>query len=467
MGDTGFQYEAIADALRSTDPATALNVFVGDGSAPASEEVLRSLLYKNDNNYGGELKAINGYMRGSPFTLPAGNVQALAGFEYQHEKIDWNSGTSQYVDPIAGSDKSQAIFFEARAPILSRGVAGGTREVATLTAAYRRESTNRYEEDARTSVLGLEVRPQPNLLLRATHSTAFKPISIYRASQEVYHWINPVFDPQRNGEQANPEATWGGGIARGLRPETSTSKTAGITYLPSRLWQLSLTYWDIEVLDGFRSTNAQFLVDNEQYFPGRVTRDPMTGVITAVDIRNINIGVAESSGFDISLKGHFATDYGRFFPALDATYTQKYITVIGSGAEATSNLGVRRDEGWAPRWKIVPRIAWQMDDRYSVNIAARYVSAYVDPVPLYTGPSAGERQTLGSLWFVDLTAGYEFDQSRLLQSYGLETAKVSLIANNLFNKLPEFCNSCGAWGYDMMQNDIMGRYVGVELKVGL
>src|SRR3546814_6777416 len=61
---------------------------------------------------------------------------------------------------------------------------GEVWERAALTGAMRRETSDRFESAMRTETVGLEVRPFKSLLLRATYSTAFRPLLTYRAVQE-------------------------------------------------------------------------------------------------------------------------------------------------------------------------------------------------------------------------------------------------------------------------------------------
>src|SRR3546814_12225135 len=76
------------------------------------------------------------------------------------------------------------------------------RELLATTAAVRRESIGRSNEDATTSMFGLEFRPSGSLLIRTTYSSAFKPILAYDAVRpaEIYPFPTRVSDPAFHGQ---------------------------------------------------------------------------------------------------------------------------------------------------------------------------------------------------------------------------------------------------------------------------
>src|SRR3546814_12014220 len=101
---------------------------------------------------------------------------------------------------INGSSESRASFAEVRVPVWSPRT-GEVWERVALTGAMRRETSDRFESAMRTETVGLEVRPFTSLLLRATYSTAFRPLLHYRAVQDPRErtpFINaPIFNPNQ------------------------------------------------------------------------------------------------------------------------------------------------------------------------------------------------------------------------------------------------------------------------------
>src|SRR3546814_6039023 len=67
----------------------------------------------------------------------------------------------------------------------------------------------------------------------------------------------------------------------------------------------------------------QFIVDNEDQYPGRVVRSAESGLIEQIDGRQINIALMNASGVDVDMNGYWATAVGDFMASVSATYTYK------------------------------------------------------------------------------------------------------------------------------------------------
>src|SRR3546814_2659485 len=123
-------------------------------------------------------------MRVKLFKRPVGNVSGLVSAESQKQKVRLETESLSFIGSnINGSSESRASFAEVRVPVWSPRT-GEVWERAALTGAMRRETSDRFESAMRTETVGLDVRPFKSLLLRATYSTAFRPLLTYRAVQE-------------------------------------------------------------------------------------------------------------------------------------------------------------------------------------------------------------------------------------------------------------------------------------------
>lgn len=459
-----FDGDAVIAALQSTDPATALNPFAGDGSLPWTEELLTSLLLPaNEADLASELRDITGFVRGPLIKLPAGDVLGLVGGEYQKQTLENSlSGAAALSDD---GDTSRAVFGELRVPLWA-GKRQDSRERLALTGALRRESSGRFESAATTETIGMEFRPWRPLLFRATYSTAFKPLPVF-SIRESTMFDTFVSDPQFGGQQFPVQAILGGGVPPGLKPETSKNRTLGLVYSPTADWRMTLTYWSNRLDNRFTSPGLVFLVENEANFPERINRDPDTGFITSIDIRPINVTLTNVEGIDLAVDGRWSTRHGDFVPSLAATYTLKHEEQVLPNLPVQDHLAIRRNTGWSPRWKIVPRLGWDYLDRFYATLSGRYVSAYEDPTPLFTGPDTGTQLTLGDIWLVDLNVDLNIGGWLAADSKMLSGTRLNLGANNLFDQGLDFCNSCGSTGYDASQYDILGRTLYAELKLSL
>lgn len=473
---TGNVYSFVSNrfpqVLNTSDPSRAVNLFSGDGSAPASLEVLRSLMSLTETDFGAEVTGVNAFAHGPLLALPAGDLQALFGIEYQKQALISNvqfydAGELVPVEAEHGPNYAKAMFTELRAPILA--AQDGSSGKLTATGAFRVEDTGRMAERASTETLGLEFRPFPGLLLRGMHSTAFKPLPIYSAIQSTH--LEParqtVTDPTLGGASFPVSTIYGGGLPPGLRPEISQTQSFGLV-LDASNSRISASFWKTHLDDLLSSASSpQFFLDNEDELPGRVIRDPTSGVPVTVDMRRFNVNNVDMNGVDVTAEGRWETaGNGDFSLAVSATYTHKYEQQLTSNASVQNHLGVIRNGGWAPRWKIVPRVEWFHRDT-SVSVLGRYVSSYEDPKPLVTGPRAGQKQQLGDFWMFDINADLPLGRYLGLDSRSefLGGVRFSLGARNVFNRLPDFCNYCFL-GYDASQYDIVGRTVYAEVRFG-
>lgn len=457
-----------ASALGATDPTMALNPFTGDGSPPGSDQLLSGLAVPMTSEFGVSTLGMNAFVRGSIFNLPAGKVLAVLGGEYTKQKL--LQEVSVAVDNISGNDVNRALFGEIRVPILAAKNGNSTYERLVATGAMRVESTTRFERNATTEMLGLELRPSSNILLRATYSTAFKPITIYHGSSPVGEFSTYVQDPALAGEMyLVPRIIYGGGIPDGLKPEQSTSKTIGVVYTPTANWRLSITSWEIDVGDLLHmSPWPELVLENEVSLPGRVARDPISGFATSIDTRPFNISAVNTAGYDISLDARRSTANNSYSWSTAASRVVKHDQRFSDSSPVLSNLGVVKSTGWSPDWKIVQRLGWSYRDDAHVTVVGRYVSSYDDPVPLYTGPNAGSSAKLGDLWMFDVNVDLAIGRWLSIAPRLFAGTRLKIGGTNIFNKLPEFCNSCRSpVGYDASQYDILGRAVYAELRVQL
>lgn len=458
--------DAIQAALGSSNPATAFNPFVGNGAAPVTNEVMRSFYSELPQDNESRTDVLTGYIRGPILRAPAGDVLGLVGVERQRlgfisDSADLEGNLVPYKN---GVTRSRAYFAELRVPVLAPRPGSNVERIA-LSAALRSESSDRIKERTESETIGIEFRPAETLLLRSTFSTAFRPLLNYYAIQNPYERVGFVRDPRNNPAiRVRVNTILFGGVPEGLKAETSTTTTLGLLYRPSDSLSISLTAWDIKFRDRITGLPLQTIVNNEETFVGRVRRNQTTGVIESVDARPVNISMDDTSGLDIGADVNWSTRAGEFHAGLTATYTSKYEQRISDTSPVTTHVAILNPAGWAPRWKIVPRVEWLANEWFSALIAGRYVSSYKDSLPLSSGSSAGEYKTLGDFWVADLNANVSLGRFAKKNSF-LNNSKLSIGATNIFDRLPEFCAGCYGIAYDASQYDIIGRSLYAELRM--
>src|SRR5262249_7605637 len=135
ISTTTADFQKVADALASSDPATALNPFAS--GAPASPQFLNTLgagLSGSDLHESDRLVSGQGILRGSVGHLPAGAIQIAMGSEYrqekQHETISFP--VFGFSTPTTDLQRTAyAAFSEARVPLLAgQGESSGQERLA-------------------------------------------------------------------------------------------------------------------------------------------------------------------------------------------------------------------------------------------------------------------------------------------------------------------------------------------------
>ncbi len=450
--------QAIRDALASSDPETALNPFMdGPGGSP---ELIASLFSDSVVPFITNLRGVNGFLRGPVMALPGGDLTMLVGGEWERQSLESTGILNGAV--TAGARTTRALFTELRAPLLAGREGTGVKSLLTATAALRADRDSSFEGTGTTRALGLELRPWKSLLLRGSYNTAFKPPVLYQAVTPPRYFNTTVSDPKMGGARVPIQYISASGVSETINPERGRSTTLGIVYSPQSLpVNFTLTHWKNDIRDRIGSVALQYMVDNEEDFPGRITRDA-DGNIVLVDARPVNINFVNTAGVDLGFDGHFKTGFGTWFPAVAATYTYRYQTQVRPGDDIVDGVAKAAAAGWAPRWKGTLQLGLQREHLYT-QITGRYVGQYRDYSPLTSGPNAGTYNQLGDLWYVDLAVNYAIGERLAKWWPSLRNTSLGLSANNLFDRGPQFSILSGN-GYDASQYDIRGRYVSAQLK---
>jgi len=455
----------LAAALASSDPTTAWNVF---GSGPvASAASLRSVLYTDRQRSTGELDALNAFVRGPVFELPGGVVEALAGLELSHHKLDVDFGQAvgQTSPPQSLGRQVRSIFTEMRVPIVGGANHAGPA-LLLLTAAARRDHYSDFGAKT-TPQLGLELRPRRDLLVRATVAEAYKAPDLLTLYGTPIATPQLLVDPLRGGQPTPVLGTIGGNPKLG--PQTGKSHSLGFVWVggPKDALNIGLTFWDVREKDRITLPDVNLMLQNPVLFAGRITRVAPTpadvaagypGALSAIDASYINLGELHTSGVDLSAGYAQDTAWGRFTPSLRATYVDRYEAGVLPGQPLVSRLARASTDAYAPRLKANASLAWRLG-AFSANLSARYVSAYQDYAPLANGAI----NWLGKYWLADANLRVGLGALGFSSTEFLKDSWVSLGAVNLFNRQPHYAST--SLGYDYRQDDIRGRFVYAEVGV--
>ncbi|XHS77110.1 TonB-dependent receptor domain-containing protein [Burkholderiaceae bacterium UC74_6] len=449
-------------ALAATSPSAALNPFTS--GAAASEAVLQSIWSDQLRENHGRRDQVSAFVRGSPFQLPAGSVDVIAGAEAARDHYQ----TLLPGDAITTARSSHAFYGEAHVPLLRSGERPGgegtpatpAHELAALTLAARHDGYTDFG-GATTYQAGLEFRPLKTFLLRGSLATSFKPPTLPEThlNPDTYDAaILGLVDPARGGEPLtsgqvlvtnNPD----------LHPEKGRAKSLGFVWEPATAagTRLGMTAWQVRI-DGLISLPwLQVTLDHEALFPGIITRGPsvggVPGPVTKMLWTFVNYGRISTAGVDLEAAHSWQTSLGKWTLAASATRTNRYDVALTPDAPLEDRLGRRALDYWSPRWK--GRIGLSVDrGDWNLGLTSRYLGAYQDLAPSTRG--------LGNYWRHDLAAS--FDLKRLgLRLPAAKQASLSVAIANITNRLPAYAS--GSPYYDVTQADWRGRYANLRLSV--
>ncbi|MFZ2031233.1 MAG: TonB-dependent receptor [Vitreimonas sp.] len=303
-----------------------------------------------------EENRVAGYVRGNLFTLPAGPVSTVFGFEYRDTAAQFHVDNEQHSGNIFGFNALQdqngqidvyELYTEFAIPLISEqpfayylGLEGGYR-ISNYSAAGNVE----------TWKAGGEWAPVQWLRFRGIYNVATRAPNVFElfqaGDQGFPAFTEPCRDANTNGvpdqnADTNPNnnvntaaCTNTGGInpvnnfAPGfianntqvqalafgntaLQPETADTYTAGVVFQPDwfPLGDLRATadYYHIQIDNVIAAFGAQTFI-NQCYATtqnaaacARITRDATTGQITNVNTSRGNQGTLETAGWDFQVE---------------------------------------------------------------------------------------------------------------------------------------------------------------------
>ncbi|WP_447764000.1 TonB-dependent receptor [Sphingopyxis panaciterrae] len=405
---------------------------------------------------------------GSPFSLPAGEVQAVLGFERREESIhniDDNGAAppekelshlgawAPYEPELRASNHVSEVYGELVVPVL-RDLPFIHR--LTVEGAYRYSNYSDFDS-THTWKVGGTWMPFSELTLRAVRSRsvrvpnfgerysarAVQEIGVRDACLETSYQANPtrkancaalmqqlgVPTPYLPSEIGTGYVVTGGSID--VTPETSNSLTLGLVWQPGFLpgFDLTVDYWNIKIGNMIAAIGQQDVlnlcmdlpsIDNQ--FCDRVTRDSR-GYAEGVDTSYMNVSESAAKGIDVGANYRTNVGAGRLALALRATYLLKFETTTLPGVETSRII---YDGGYQN-----PRIRANMFASYSVGdweigLNTRYWGRALN----YTNVSdeAYERNRLPAKIYNDLNVGWNMTEN--------VTLRVGI--NNLFDVQPPY-----------------------------
>ena len=421
------------------------------------------------------------------FSLPAGPVGAAFGIDYRIESLlqnpdaisllgDDGGGAEYYVDKAR---KVFAYFGELQIPLVSpkQGIPG----LHDLSIDVAARDENFLTTHLSKLVPSAAIRYQPldnTLTLRGSYGQGIRQPSLYEMYGGTASDLLTLYDP--NG--AEPETTILKVSNPNLKPETSTSVTAGIVWSPniSRLkgFTVNIDFWRVE-RNGTVYTSAQDVLDRYwgvHQAPGPAQGTPATGgLITsnegvtydksgnllAVTAPYHNSGQTIAQGIDMSASYLLETSsWGRFDFTLGATDLLSYKQSLVAGTPLVQMVNQDASQGQGMdgyvRWKGKANVSWTLR-QWSAEVTGNYTSGFQDY-------NYDDNFNLYPFEVATMTT-FDGQFSYALSGKYFADTKVTVGALNAFDRSPPFASGSqsNSVSYPGFLYDPTGRFVYAQM----
>jgi iron complex outermembrane receptor protein len=375
-------------------------------------------------------------------------------------------------------------YVEFRAPLLARDGGFAPTRGLELQLALRRDAIrtgipeNSSDPDgvrigvhrrADTFTAGFRVLPADWLMLRGSLATGNAPPNLLHLQESAFALkagpsYNPEVDPKRGGRAiADGQAfAWVRGGWRGVGQEKGRTLSAGVVLNPSGAHgpRISVDFSRLEIKDEISALNLplQSLIDQEDRYPGRVVRAPLTpedaalgftgGRISAVYVGYGNVGRTIAETVDFQLDWTLPdTSQGQWRLYGAATWQPILRT------RRTLDGAWLKREGYRDsplKWRGDAGVQWSAGP-LTVDLNAQHLGGYDmrwSPFSVFTVQNALANSTatrVGSQTYFDLVARRMFSRP---SSSRLENLEIRLSVQNLLDASPPIVPDPYHMGYD-------------------
>ena len=386
------------------------------------------------------------------YTLPAGEVGFAFGGSFT--KQNWEKNVNAPVVsqvPSSGIDPSEphtegdrdirALFTEFQIPILAN-------LEAQLAARY-----DDYSDfgDTFNPKVALRWEPMKQLMFRTSYSTGFRAPSLYDMYShqiETYtgsKYNDPVLCPggtaiePKYQTECNVQFKRLQGGNDKLKPEESTSYTAGLVFEPIKNLVFTADYYNIEVENLINTISDSLIFADPAKYANLFIRDS-EGRIKNVQTTLINMGGIKTQGVDLSLNYVTPmTTTGRFGFGIDGTYVLKYDLQEEKGGDWVSRNGTYYNQQVYTRWKHVANLNWSYED-WKMVFEQQFQRGYKD---------ASEERRVSDYTLYNIATTYS----------GFKNLELTGGIKNIFNQDPPASDVTDnfQYGYDATYADPTGR----------
>jgi iron complex outermembrane receptor protein len=405
------------------------------------------------------------------YNLPAGAVGLALGAELRREQFNYDpsvaiqtgdiAGLGGNAFPVVGARNVGSVYAETSVPILKH-----------LDSDFAVRYDN-YQGVGHTVNPKASVRWQPSetLMLRSAVGKGFRAPSLtdLYTPQATSITGNGTRDYLRCPDLAtgspndcNHQFTTVTGGNPNLKPEKSTSITAGVMWEPVKNASISLDAFRVNLKDaivvgGLGSSYFMANAAREQLYSKFIVRGTPDGnasglgPIDSIIQTNANLFKTQVAGVDVDgLYRLRLADGNRLNLRLSGTYMAKY-DVQGPDGNYTSSLNqaLSASGGVVLRWKHNASATWE-NGPYAVTLLQNYQQAYTDVLANLV-PTSSVHRKVDAYQTFDLQLAYA----------GFKNTKLALGVKNMFDRDPPYTNLTSNFlgGYDVSYGDPRGRYI--------
>ncbi|AOA59862.1 TonB-dependent receptor [Acinetobacter larvae] len=312
------------------------------------------------------------------------------------------------------------------------------------------QNTGKSTFDATTPTIGFRFAPNEQIMLRASYSEGFiTPTTSQLAIPSQGAATSTTLTDPKTGKNITEYTAITGGDPN-ITPEKSKSYNAGIIVTPDVIPNLrvSVDYFKIKKTNNIASIDAQYVLDHQDQFPGRVSIDK-DGKYT-INTTNFNALGLTTSGVDTNINYWFDSFLGQTTLNLGYTYTDEYrqqqnlktpekdfVGTVGAGVSsaplkhrANASVFLQATDVWGFGWSS------QFYDAYKLMNANAILN------------QTGEKNTelkIGRQIYHDVFARAKF---KIPQVKAMDSAEITFGIHNLFND----------YTLDMSNSDYLSEY---------
>ena len=477
--------QALGPVADCTGACVPFNIFGGTGTI--TEEMLDFVGFEQNDSSKQELWTFSANLSGGILDLPGGELGLAVGYEHRDLSgrfdpdpvVAAGLGSDIPALPTKGGYNVDELYAELRAPVFADRPG---LQLLELEGAVRFSD---YSTSGSTTTFkgGINWKPIVDLRLRGSYAEGFRAPSIgelfgtpSRFDQEIDDPCNFDATPPTGQTltnctaqgvppgyvQNNPQISVITGGNSDLDAETSKGWVLGAVYSPTYIPRFSIeaNWYKIKVDDAIQAVDAnvtleQCVLNNDSAACANVNRT-VTGQITNIQGLLQNIASIKTEGLDVNLAYRTdQTSIGRFGFTWNNTFLFNYDVTVPSvdGTEKISREGTEQgspDQAF-PKWKAIGVIDWDLED-FGASLTGRYIKAVKESQAVAAG------NKLGSRFYVDMQLRWQ--SPSFADNFGFAVG-----VNNLFDKDPPGCISCGLNNFDPTTYDVPGRYLYARASV--